>query len=108
MYKSPITLITEQIQKTIIEQEENDIYRAVQKYEINVDKDELIKALKYDRRQYEKGYEDALNKIKANLIEKLRAKQRGCLSLYDEYMDGEDYRQSLLLEEVIDIVKKIY
>lgn len=48
-----------------------------------------------------------LKMIKVNLIKKLRAKQRGCLELYDEYMEGEDYRNAQLLEEVIDMVKEM-
>lgn len=54
MYESPI----EVIQKNIEMQIENGIYKAVQNVGINVDKEELIKALNYDRRQYQKGYAD--------------------------------------------------
>lgn len=43
---------------------ENSVLKAVQKVGINVDKEELLKALIYDRRQYDKGYEDAMNEIK--------------------------------------------
>ena len=35
---------------------ENDVYTAVQNVGIYVDKEELIKALSYDRGQWEKGY----------------------------------------------------
>ena len=60
MYKSPIdTVISD-----IVTGEENAVMRAVVKCGINVDKDELVKALAYDRGQYEKGYADA----KAELI----------------------------------------
>ena len=55
MYKSPIELIYESLQW----QMEESIYKVVQNVGINVDKEELIKALKYDREQYKKGYEDA-------------------------------------------------
>jgi Zn-finger nucleic acid-binding protein len=37
---------------------ESEICKAVQKVGVNVDKDELIKALQYDRAQYQKGYND--------------------------------------------------
>ena len=37
---------------------ENEIVTAVQKCGIYVDKEELIKALNYDRKSYEKGYSD--------------------------------------------------
>ena len=58
MYESPIELITTDIATSISKQLDNDIYQAVIKTGVNVDKDELIKALKYDREQYEKGYND--------------------------------------------------
>ena len=37
---------------------DNAVFRAVQEVGIEVDKDELLKALQYDRGQYEKGYSD--------------------------------------------------
>lgn len=106
MYKSPVTSVFDDIKMEIVKHQEHDMYVAVQKYGIDVDKEELMKALQYDREQYEQGYEDAVKHIADNIIKKLRTKQRGYLDLYDEYMDGEDYRMSLLLEEVIDIVKE--
>ena len=51
-YESPIQVIAHDIGIQI----ENGIYKAVQNYGISVDKDELIKALKYDREQYDQGY----------------------------------------------------
>lgn len=55
MYESPITLINGETQLSL----EDGVYKAVRQVGIEVDKDELIKALKYDRGQYEKGYADA-------------------------------------------------
>lgn len=55
MYKSPIDILT----NDIVTAEENAVIQAVVKCGINVDKDELVKALAYDRGQYEKGYADA-------------------------------------------------
>jgi hypothetical protein len=57
MYESPITLITTELQMKM----ENDTLQAVQRYGIDVDKDELMKALNYDRGQYDKGYRDGYN-----------------------------------------------
>lgn len=57
-YESPITIMMKQIQNQIINQAENGIFKAVQDVGIFVDKDELVRALKYDRHQYEKGYHD--------------------------------------------------
>ena len=54
MYKSPIEIITEQIKTNY----ENEIYSAVQNVGINVDRDELLKALEYDRGQYEEGFRE--------------------------------------------------
>ena len=54
MYESPIEILVGKIQTKM----EDDLVKAVQSYHINVDKDELIKALRYDRDQYEKGYDD--------------------------------------------------
>lgn len=108
MYESPIEMIMEDIQTQIVKQQENDIYQAVQKYGIVVDKEELIKALQYDREQYTKGYKDALDEIKKYLVGRLREKQQRHLDLYDERMNRENYRNSLLIEEIINIVKEIY
>ena len=51
-YKSPIEIIMGQMRM----EHENEIYRAVQSYGVNVDKEELIRALQYDRGQFEAGY----------------------------------------------------
>lgn len=54
MYKSPIEFIYGQMQAQL----EGDVITAVQGYGINVDKDELIRALRFDRDMYYKGYAD--------------------------------------------------
>lgn len=64
-YESPITMIASQVETKI----ENDVMTAVQHYDIQVDKEELIKALAYDRGQYEKGYADRGNKIVPVVLE---------------------------------------
>lgn len=59
MYKSPIEVYVNDILNQIRQQEENQIVAEVsQAVGINVEKEELIKALNYDRNQYEKGYKD--------------------------------------------------
>lgn len=58
-YKSPIEILTGKLNTYI----ENDIYKVCQEYDIQVDKQELIRALNYDRGQYEAGYRDALKEI---------------------------------------------
>ena len=54
MYKSPIDLIVGQMNI----QFEGEVCKAVQNVGVDVDKDELLKALQYDRGQYQKGYND--------------------------------------------------
>ena len=54
MYQSPIEVIQTQMRNQI----EGEIYKAVMRIGVNVDKNELHKALAYDRKQYQKGYED--------------------------------------------------
>ena len=58
-YISPINLIQKEINYTV----EDDVYLAVLKCDITVDKEELIKALKYDRKQYDKGFQDGVNSV---------------------------------------------
>jgi rubrerythrin len=57
-YQSPIHQIVGDISTQIIQDGENQIFQAIQKSNIVVEKDELIKALQYDRNQYDKGYSD--------------------------------------------------
>ena len=56
MYESPINAYFGEV-KT---QFDGAVFKAVQSVGIDVKKDELIKALAYDRDQYERGYYDGL------------------------------------------------
>ena len=67
-YKPPIEIIQSQMQMQV----EDYIMKAVMKLGINVDKEELLKALKYDRNQYNKDYKDGRAKCRQELIEILR------------------------------------
>lgn len=66
-YESPIhlTITPPQIDTDVLE---NTLLTITQECQIDVDKDELIKALRYDRDQYNKGFEDGkrfiLNRLK--------------------------------------------
>ena len=51
-YEAPIKVIYGQLQT----QFEDDILKAVQSYRIEVNKEELIKALRYDRGQFDHGH----------------------------------------------------
>lgn len=57
-YQSPIQQYVDEMQLKM----ENDVCTAVQNVGIYVDKGELIKALTYDREQWEQGYTHGYNK----------------------------------------------
>ena len=60
MYESPIEVIARDIsEKLNTEMENKIIYEIERQTEIKVNKEELIKALNYNRNQYDKGYADA-------------------------------------------------
>ncbi len=54
-YQSPVEIICGNMKTKF----EGDVIEVIRSYDIKVDKDELIKALQYDRHQYEKGFADA-------------------------------------------------
>ena len=58
MYESPISVFVSDITTEILNEQENEIMKAVMSVGVNVDKDELVKALRYDRQQYDKGYSE--------------------------------------------------
>ena len=60
-YVSPIQLNFETLTDKLIQEEEKVIMRGIINAGVEVDKDELIKALKYDRDQYTKGYKDGFD-----------------------------------------------
>ena len=64
MYESPIETIYENVQA----QFEDAVLKAVQKAGINIDKEELIKALHYDRNQYNYGYSDGWKAREDNIV----------------------------------------
>lgn len=51
-YESPIKVLCSEMVTNL----ENGVYSTIQKFVLDVDKDELIKALNYDREQYDKGF----------------------------------------------------
>lgn len=63
-YQSPIEICIGQMRM----EQENNIFKAIQDYGVSVDKEELIKALEYDRRQYEQGYVCGYNKAMSEIV----------------------------------------
>lgn len=77
-YQSPISQIYKDVEYKFKEDMENKIMEAVHHFGISIDKEELIKALQYDRNQYEKGYSDG----RASIVEELE-------KIKDEIQDYE-------------------
>lgn len=63
MYESPVKIIQGQMETQL----ENNIFSAIQHYGIEVNRDELVSALMYDRHQYEKGYRDGIEETEAKM-----------------------------------------
>lgn len=94
MYKPPIEIFTDELKFYY----DNNIVEAVQRYDINVDKDELLKALRYDRDQYEKGYADG----KRDAFDQLtRCKDCDYCHEYTKW-NGQDYLGCNRLAEFCD------
>ena len=89
MYISPIEIIMKDIQQSI----DTNVLKILQGYNINVDKDELIKALSYDRDQYNKGYEDA---------------KKDVLAAIDNFISMDEYYHPESKHEKIPISEMIY
>lgn len=85
-WESPITKIYGDIHNEILRQdEENYIYAIKQAIGYEVDKEELIKALQYDREQYDKGYRDGVTETVKAALEEINSE------IFSEIMDNRDY-----------------
>lgn len=85
-YKSPIEAIRHEMEMRF----ENDVMKAVQQNDIFVDKDELLKALQYDRDQYTKGFQDGcgdkmdklIEQVKTDTVRKMQERLKMCFGTY--------------------------
>lgn len=68
MYESPIDLYLSDIHHQILKQQDEQIYQAVVHFFPGVKREELLKALRYDRGQYEAGYADGKRDAMAELV----------------------------------------
>lgn len=59
-YESPIKVIYDDFVKEVTRKFDDTVIAACQNVNIVVDKEELAKALAYDRKQYEKGYQEGV------------------------------------------------
>lgn len=70
-YVSPITAEIHEIQRNYNKKLDTLILNEIRKIGVKVDKDELIKALKYDRNQYEKGYADGKKEATREILQEV-------------------------------------
>ena len=93
VYRSPIILnYSEPIIHELISRTEEYVIQGIIKCGLDIDKQELIKALKYDRAQYEKGYD------------------HGHAQGNDDQKDGmneEEYKNSILIHEIKSIMRQL-
>ena len=72
MYESPIKIIesmTDLIYKDIVKKKDDAIFAEIQSsFGVELDRGELIRALQYDRDQYNKGYADGKRDAMAELV----------------------------------------
>ena len=101
MYKSPIEKIYGELQTQMVQEDEKLVMKAIREVGVNVDKDELIKALQYDRNQYTKGYEDGKNEV----LDKIRAEIQAIIGEHN--LDDYDFCSGLIVaRKIIDKYKK--
>lgn len=112
MYQSPIEIIHDNMRMEI----EGEVYKAVQRVGVNVDKEELLKALQYDRGQYLKGYGDGYAKAIEEFTEKVVAElekekeihtEHFRISLYKDYPEIKKMYEKvcLVIDKAISIVR---
>ena len=96
MWESPIKVVETALDCMTKEFEDSVMLEITKQYGVYVDKQELEKALVYDRKQYEKGYSDA----KGEFIQELKSKIR---NLYNEYYANPETIVGIaLVERLID------
>ena len=77
MYESPYKVsIVDEIAKEAAARFDNAVWRVTENLNIGVDKDELVKALAYDRGQYDKGYGDGYNDGKRDAWQWISVEER--------------------------------
>lgn len=91
MYESPISEMVNDICLKMQDFHDAKVVEAVQNVGINVNKDELISALSYDRKQYDKGYADGI------------ATKKILITRINEWLDP-DIDQELALERIRAII----
>lgn len=95
-YQSPITFTYEEMTSELIQQNEEAVLKAVMHCNVQVDKEELLKALKYDRGQFDKGYN-------TGFIEGCSAVEDLLFYCDEGFLKGEfrEYSEGFTIEDLI-------
>jgi hypothetical protein len=106
MYESPINIeyTTDQMFRAINEHMDDAVYQAVINCGIHINKYELIKAISYDRGQYEKGFTDGIELFVTRLKEALTEH----IKPTDIHDESELDLNSDIVWDTIDTVKEAF
>ena len=107
-YESPIEQIYKDVEYKFKEDMENKVMEAVHHFGISVvhhfgisvDKEELIKALQYDRNQYDKGYSDG----RASIVEEFEKIKEKMEVIHNRYAINFQGFSMSVAQECIDII----
>ena len=92
MYKSPIELVMGEMRMKL----NGTITQAIQDINIDVDKEELERALQYDRGQYDKGYSDGYKDAVKEFAKRLK-------EVMCSYINAEDDIDQVVEEMVGEV-----
>ena len=107
MYESPINIeytTLDQMLQAISEQMDDAVYQAIINCGIHINKDELIKAIVYDRNQYKKGFTDGIELFVTRLKEALTEH----IEPTDIHDESELDLNSDIVWDTIDTVKEAF
>lgn len=111
MYEPPLEIMEFNPLNTVMEKmriderthQEEWIFQQIKSYGVNVDKEELIKALNYDRQQYQKGYADGIKEF-AEIFLKIVHDNHYLLV---DRINSKDYGMFTIgIEQAVDETKK--
>ena len=100
-YECPINLIYDDVKTKMRQEQENFVLESVVTAGIKVDKEELTKALQYDRKQYEEGFEagKSVGHNKAiDILAELSVKSH----------DSRNYYYMMAMEEAMNVIKEAW
>lgn len=103
MYKSPIEMIYGELQTQMVQEAENVVMKSIREVGVNVNKDELIKALQYERNQYTKGYEDGKNEVLDKIRDEIEHKREEAYKMFGHELG---FDKIAAYDKCLDIIDK--